>query len=307
MVPDEEALSLSAARERAPPVFANDSASLINVGDGIVCLEIHRKMNTLDGGVFDALEAALTLVARDFRGLIIGNEAPRAFSAGADVSFFADAIRRGDRAGIDAFLARGQALFSAMKYAPFPVVGAGFGLALGGGCEVLLHCNAVVTHSEINIGLPEARIGLIPAWGGTTQMLVRTGSPEAAFALLRPGAIAKSAREAVSLGYLRANDPVVANRSRLLAKSRAVATAGGYLPPSAPPIPPGGASSRGTLLDALPPEERTPVAEALAWVLTGGDHVQPTEADLMVLEREAFVELAFRPETLPALEKILGR
>lgn len=306
MMPDDETVSLSAARERAPPLFANDSASLIDVGHGILCLEIHRKMNTLDAGVFDAFEAALTIVPRGFKGLIIGNEAPRAFSAGADVSFFVDRIRAGDRAGIDAFLERGQALFAGLKSAPFPVVGAGFGLALGGGCEILLHCHALVAHSEINIGLPEARIGLLPAWGGTTQMLIRCGSPAAAFALLRPGVIAKSAGEARDLGFLRDGDVIVTERARLLTDAAALAARG--VPASTPAVvAAGGAAVRAALLDTLSPEERTPVAEALAWVLTGGEVDQPTEADLMQLEREAFVDLAFRPETLPALEKVLGR
>lgn len=299
-------ITLETFRNR-PPVFANADASLIDIGGGVCCLEIHRKMNTLTPAVFDVFEAALERVPQGFRGLVIGNEAPRAFSAGADVAFFADAIRSGDRAGIDAFLVRGQRLFSGMKYAPFPVVGAGFGLALGGGCEILLHCDAVVATADINMGLPEARIGLIPAWGGTAQMLARTGSPAAAFALLRAGTIAKSAEDARNAGYLRSNDPIVADRAELLAKAYAAARAEGYLPPSRVTLTTRGEDQRRALIDALPPEERTPVSDALATVLTGNGRATATEDEVMALERAAFVELAFRPETLPALEKVLGR
>lgn len=304
---------LSEIRDRTPPVFANGGASVLDIGSGICCLEFHRKMNALDVSIFDAVEAAIDIAGRDFRGLVIGNEAPRAFSAGADVSFFLDAIHRGDRAGLDAFIARGQVLFARLKYAPFPVVGAAFGVAVGGGCEILLHCDAIVAHADLNAGLPETTIGIVPGWGGCAQMLIRYGADSVTdvFAMILAGAISKSADIARDMKILRQGDPIVSDRARLLAdaKAKAEVLAGSdYRPPQGVRIATGGEAGKRALLDGLSAVARAnPVADALATILTGDGKTSATESEIMALERAALVELAFTPAAQTAMERLLGR
>lgn len=306
---------LSAIRERSAPLFVNDSASVLDIGSGICCLEFHRKMNALDVAMFDAIEAATTIAGASFRGLVIGNEAPRAFSAGADVAFFLDAIRRGDRAGLDAFIARGQVLISQLKYAPFPVVGAAFGAALGGGCEILLHCDAIVAHPDLNAGLPESRIGIVPGWGGCAQMLIRYGADSVggAFAMILAGSVSTSAEIARDMKVLRPGDPVVTDRARLITEAKAMAEAlavAGYTPPPQVQIATGGDAGRRALLAGLSREavdKAGPVADALAAILSGGGRMSATEAEIMALEKDALVELAFQPAARAAMERLIGR
>ena len=140
---------------------------------------------------------------------------------------------------LDAFGARGQAAFNALKYAPFPVIGAPSGRALGGGCEVLLHCDAVQAHTETYMGLVELGVGLLPAWGGCKELLQRAaargpGGPMAAaaqaFEVIAAASVSTSAQHAQELGYLRPTDRITPNRDRLLADaSRSRAGAGGRL------------------------------------------------------------------------------
>lgn len=313
--PPDRLVSLRAVRDRGAPVFSNDGASLLDLGSGICCLEFHRKMNALDVTVFDAIEAATAIAAADFRGMVIGNEAPRAFSAGADVAFFLDAVRRGDRAGVEAFITRGQALFSRLKYAAFPVVGAAFGMALGGGCEVLLHCDAIVAHADLNAGLPESKIGIVPGWGGCAQMLIRYGadSVAGAFAMILAGTVSTSAELARDMKVLRPDDPVVMNRAHLITEAKAMAVAladTGYTPPPRVAIATGGDAGRRALLAGLSGETADragPVADALATILSGGGLLSATEDEIMALEKAALVELAFQPAARGAMERLLGR
>ena len=130
-------------------------------------------MNTLNPSVLSALEAALARATRDFRALVIGSDAP-AFSAGADIRQFLEAVEAGPE-GFGERIDQGHRVFKAVKYAAIPVVGAAAGLALGGGCELLLHCHAIQAHAELAMGLPETRIGLVPGWGGCKEMLVAPG------------------------------------------------------------------------------------------------------------------------------------
>jgi len=154
-------------------VFENAGAALCDTGDGIACLEYKTKMNIYDESVFDAIGAALEEVPKGFRALVIGSDHPRAFSCGADLAFFLGRMKAGDYATLEHFLAYGQERFLDLKYAPFPVIAAAFGLALGGGCETLLHMHEVAAHAELNAGLPESTLGILPGRGGCTQLVVR--------------------------------------------------------------------------------------------------------------------------------------
>ena len=237
-------LTLAALRLAGPPVEAWEQASLWDLGDGVACFEIRSKMNTLNPSVLSALEAALARATQDFRALVIGSDAP-AFSAGADIRQFLAAVEAGPE-GFGERIDQGHRVFKAVKYAAIPVVGAAAGLALGGGCELLLHCHAIQAHAELAMGLPETRIGLVPGWGGCKEMLARLANGQArahgpvapalaAFDLIAAGRVTQSAFEARRLGFLGPDDGITMNRDRLLAdaKAKALALAPHHVPPDA--------------------------------------------------------------------------
>ena len=312
-------------------VFENAGAVLSDIGDGVLCFEHKTKMNIYDESVFAAIGAALAETPRAFRALVVGNDHPRAFSCGADLGFFLGRMKAGDYAGIDAFMISGQERFLALKYAPFPVVGAAHGLALGGGCETLLHLHEVVAHADLSAGLPESTLGILPGWGGCTQMILRwrqkdgaAGDPVAAlrapFSVILGGRFSGAALNAVDMGVLRPTDPIVMNRAEVLtrAKARAIERAEAGAATREPEIlflpgPSGKASLMATAhvqgshgrLSA----NDLAVAEALATVLTGGatDRLAPmTERQVMSLEREATIALAHRPATFARIEHMLA-
>ncbi|WP_454919193.1 3-hydroxyacyl-CoA dehydrogenase/enoyl-CoA hydratase family protein [Xanthobacter sediminis] len=324
-------VSLAAIKRTGAPVIETAGAALWDLGDGVAGLELRSKMNVFEPAVFDALERSVIEAPKNFRALVIGNEDPRAFSAGANLGVILKTLEAGDFAGLDAFIARGQAAFHALKYSAFPVVGAGFGLALGGGCEVLLHCDAIVAHAELNAGLPEVKVGLIPAWGGCTQLLarfsVKAGTPKgplapaaAAFQAIASGAVSGSAATARDLGILRDRDTITMNRDRLLgdAKARAIALAeAGYAPPEKLLLTLSGAAGKASLMNIVQGHRRTGamtaadevIADHLATVLTGAtaDPLAPrTEEDVMRLEREALVALAKTAITRARVEHMLA-
>ncbi len=323
-------LALDDVRRAGAPLFRNGSAALWDIGDGVTLVEFTAKMNTLDADVFACLREAIRITGDGYRALVIGNEAEN-FCVGASIGFglFAANLAAWDR--LDAAIRDGQDTFRALATAPFPVVGAPSGLALGGGLEVLMHCDHVQAHSETYAGLVEVGVGIIPAWGGATRLLLRQlaqtrrpGGPmpaiAEAFTTIALAKVAKSAAEARDLGYFRAEDTITMNRDRLLAdaKARARALADGYRPPP-PPDPvalPGrtGAVALGLQVDAFARlGQATPhdvvVAGELATVLTGGDcdWTEPVdEQHLLDLERAAFGRLVRTEATLARMEHMLA-
>ena len=323
-------LALDDVRRAGPPLFRNASAALWDIGDGVTLVEFTTKMNTLDAGTFACLRQAVARTAEGFRALVIGGEAEN-FSVGANLGFglFAANLAAWDR--LDAAIREGQETLAALSDAPFPVVGAPSGLALGGGLEVLMHCDHVQAHGETYAGLVEVGVGIIPAWGGATRLLLRhlarpgrPGGPMPAiieaFRTIALAQVAKSAAEARDYLYLRREDGITMNRDRLLAdaKACALARADGYRPP-APPAPvslPGrtGAAALKLQVDGFAklgqatPHDVT-VAGELAGVLTGGDcdWTAPVDAQhLLDLERAAFGRLVRTEATLARMEHMLA-
>ncbi|MGD1876395.1 MAG: 3-hydroxyacyl-CoA dehydrogenase NAD-binding domain-containing protein [Kiloniellaceae bacterium] len=322
-------LLLSDIKLQGPPLATNGSASLWDIGDGVACLEVHTKMNTMDPEVFKIIAKAVEIVPRDHKALVIYNEGSH-FSAGANLGLAMFAANVGAWPMIEEMVAEGQKVYTALKRAPFPVVAAPSGLALGGGCEILLASDAVQAHAESYIGLVEAGVGVVPAWGGCKELLTRYAhdprrpkgpmpAVAAAFETIGMAKVAKSAFEAKELGFLRATDQVTFNRERLLAdaKKRALELVEGYTAPEPADLflpGPSGKTSLGFALRDLfakgqATEHDMVVATVLAEVLTGGpeaDFTEPTGEDkVMKMERTAFMHLVKTPGTLARVEHML--
>jgi 3-hydroxyacyl-CoA dehydrogenase len=307
----------------------NQAASLWDVGEGVACLEFHTKANALVPASMALLHDALGLVERDFTALVLHSEAPH-FSAGVNLEFVAAAAKEGDWASLDRMLVEFQDTCKAMRDAPFPVVAAPSGLALGGGYEVVLHCDVVEAHANVTLGLVESLVGLIPSGGGCKEMLHRWtdgADQEAAiaaattvFATIGMGKTASSPEEARPLRFLLDRDRSTMNRDRLLAtaRARALALAEDYAPPPVPSFiatgAPGG-EALAAVLDRLEakgittPHDHT-VGAQLARVLCGGERAAGealSEDDVFALEREAFLHLAGTPQTLARIDYMLER
>lgn len=322
---------LGAAKGRSAPIFGNDAASIRDLGDGIACFEIHTKMNSLRPEVLDVLEFAVDRGGRAFDALVIGNDDPRAFSVGGNFPVMLGMLERGDFAAFEAFTRRGQALVLRMKYAPFPVVAAAHGFTLGGGCELMLHADAIVAHADLKAGLPEVKVGLIPAWGGCTQVLLRAQTephgargPAAAlasgFRTIFGGTMTGSAREAQAAGFLRASDRIVADRDRLLGEAKRRAQdllADGYAAPPRARIEAAGRSGMLGVVNTIRGEHAAgrlsaadlAMAEELAFLLSGGGEAVPRprgEDEMMALECETLMRLVGRPGALDRMRHMLA-
>ncbi|AOH87240.1 3-hydroxyacyl-CoA dehydrogenase (plasmid) [Sphingomonas panacis] len=325
----DDVLLLSDLALAGEPVAVWETAQLWDLGEGVACFEIRTKLNTFSTDLLDAIEQAVERCRADFKALVIGSDAPY-FSAGADLRVFLDTFEKGGRGAIGAFIDQGHRTFKAIKYAPFPIVAAASGIALGGGCELLLHCDAIQAHAELSMGLVETKVGLIPGWGGCKEMLVRQSSaahaphgPVAAalsvFNIIAPARTTTSAFDARTLGFLRPADGITMNRDRLLgdAKAKALELAEGYVPPEPIQIAlagPSGASALNNILDGEALAGRITahdkvIGMALANVLTGGlaaDPVKPQSEDaILALEREAFVDLLATPASLDRIRHML--
>ena len=180
VVPPEGTLMLADIKLAAKPVIKNGSASLWDLGDGIACLELTSKMNSVDPDILDHDRAGRSsIVRKDFKGLVIGNDADN-FSVGANLGFILMAANIAAWTQIADVIRKGQQTMMLLKHSPFPVVSSLAGMALGGGCEIVLHSNAVQAHIESYPGLVEVGVGLIPAWGGCKEMLLRHIGPQKA-------------------------------------------------------------------------------------------------------------------------------
>ncbi len=311
----EGVVLLSDIKRRERPLARNRSASLWDVGDGVACLEFHSKMNSLNPLTLMMIDKAIRLIPGRYKGLVIHNEGGN-FSVGANIGLLLIAARFHAWFAVSAMVRHGQKVFTRLKYAPFPVVAAPSGLALGGGCEVLLHSSAVQAHAETYVGLVETGVGLVPAWGGCKEMLLRRIAARKppfgpmppvikSFETIAMASVAKSAAEARELMFLRDIDGITMNRDRLLAdaKARVLALAPSYAPPAEMRLSLPGRTAKAALSLALDGFRKlgkaTPhdmvVGGQLADVLSGGDTdmtASLAEDDVMALERRAFLTLA---------------
>ncbi len=328
----EGVLLLSDIMRAAKPVTKNGSAALWDIGDGVLCLEFTSKSNALDNDIMGMFRKAAEMIgdgkSNPFKALVVHNEGSN-FSVGANLGLALFAVNVGLWPQIEQLIAEGQQTMKAIKYAPFPTVSAPSGMALGGGCEVLLHSSAVVAHAETYAGLVEVGVGLLPGWGGCKELVTRytvnkkrPGGPmppiAQAFEAISTAKVAKSAFEAKEMGILKPTDSITFNKDRVLAdaKKKALELSKDYQPPQPVELRlPGptaqtalGMAVEGFALQGKATPHDLVVSKEVAYVLSGGDTDITriiTEDDFYTLEREAFIRLMKNPATIDRIEHML--
>jgi 3-hydroxyacyl-CoA dehydrogenase len=311
---------LRAARAGNRVVRKNAGASLVDLGDGVLCVEFHSKMNSIGGDTIDMLHRGVKEASDNFAALVVGNDALH-FSAGANLMLLLLEAQEGNWDEVDLMVRAFQGATMGLRKADVPVVVAPAGLAIGGGCEMVLHADRVQAAAESYIGLVEVGVGLIPAGGGTKEMLARSMDELApgadslpfvqrVFETIGFGTVSTSGADAKRLGYLRATDGITMNRERLLddAKMLALSLVGGYVPPQPRMIPVGGANVLAALKLGVHlawragriSDHEALIGRKLAWILAGGNTVAAatvSEQFVLDLEREAFLSLCGERKT----------
>ncbi len=324
-------LILTEAARRSQVVKTNAGASLVDLGDGVLAVQFHSKMNAIGGDTLAMLHAGVSEAAANHRALVVGNEAPN-FSAGANLMLVLLEAQEGNWDELDLMVRAFQRATMALRLSPVPVVVAPAGLALGGGCEIALHADRVHAAGDTFMGLVEVGVGLIPAGGGTKEMLARamarlpspTADPlppvQQAFETVALARVSASGPDAARLGYLSPLDTFSMNRERLIADAKAQAlarVAEGYRAPLLrTAIPVGGESLAAALKLGVhlawragrASDHDVVVGRALAQIFAGGNlpHATTvTEQHLLDLEREAFLRLLGEPKTLARIQHTL--
>ena len=309
--------TLAAIKLNSEPLLKNGSAALWDGGSGVAIFEFRGRANALDEPTMDLILASVKHIAASdsLKALVIYNEGAQ-FSPGANLGLAIFAINLALWAPVESMVKKGQEAYMALKYAPFPVVAAPFGYAFGGGCEILLHADAVQAHAETYSGLVEVGVGLVPGWGGCKEMVLRhyelarwpqrwdqitdpsyanTGPKGPIAALLKPfemittAKVSKSAYEAQDMQILNAQSGITMNRDRLLAdaKARALALVEGYQPPdpeqASAQLP--GKTAQAAFANAVHEYQQRGLASAydaelslkVGHILSGGDEADVTE------------------------------
>ncbi len=324
---------LPALKERKKVIKSNESASLVDIGDGVVCLEFHTKMNAVDDGLVEMIFAGCDIVENDFAGMVVGNHAAN-FSAGANIFKILGACQSGQWDVLTKLSSEFQNANMRMKYLSKPVVTAPAGLTLGGGCEMAMHGARCQACGETYMGLVEVGVGVIPGGGGCKEIALRltegipTGAIEAglniqqfytkAFENIAMAKVSTSAVEAMDLGYIRKTENISMNRDQQLwdAKQLVLGLSGVYKAPRPALIPVMGENFRGIIEAALynmrggnyVSDYDVHVARKVAYILSGGDCAEGTyvtEQELLDLEREAFLSLCGEQKTQDRITHML--
>jgi 3-hydroxyacyl-CoA dehydrogenase len=299
-------------------VFENAGASLVDLGDGVLCVEFHSKLNTLGEDNVAMVYAGLEETYRNFDAMIIANEG-EVFSAGANLMLVLLAAQEGEWDDLNFAVQRFQQMNMALKYAAKPVVAAPFSRTLGGGCELVMHCARVQASAETYIGLVEVAVGVIPAGGGCKELLVRLHDPLRIFELIGYAKVATSAEEAQKLGLLHRSDPISMNPERLIFDAKALALS--LVPNYSPGTPRNDIKVAGESAYAMMKlgawtarqghfisDYDMIVGEKLAHILSGGrlsGEQVVSEQYLLDLEREAFLSLCGHPKTQERMQYML--
>jgi 3-hydroxyacyl-CoA dehydrogenase len=326
-------LVLKTIKDRTGVIKKNSGASLIDIGDGVACLEFHSKMNAIGGDTLQMLKTALAEVDKNFVGLVVGNQGPN-FCVGANIMLMLMEAQEENWDELDMMARVFQNATMSLRYSPKPVVVAPFQMVFGGGCEMVLHADRVRAAAETYIGLVEVGVGIIPAGGGTKEMLVRTmdlipqGADDAdpfpfvkrAFETIALAKVATSAEEARAMGFLSGDDSISMNADRLIADAKkevlALAASGYVAPQQRTDVLALGNTALATLKLGIHQMKRAgyisdhdaEIGTQLARILTGGDLNHPTrvsEQYLLDLEREAFLKLVSMRKTQERIAHML--
>ena len=326
---NEETLTVADLKRRGKPLERNASASIWDMGDQVLLVEYHTKMNAMDPMNMEMLLNAVDMAENEgWKGVVIGNDAAN-FCAGANLGLALFAANLAAWKDLDDFIGLGQDTYQTLKFSEVPIVAASAGLCLGGGAEVLMHCDAIQAHSESYVGLVEVGVGIIPAWGGCKEYLGRIkefglvsngpmGAVMKAFEVIGTAQVAKSADQAQTMGFLGPNDRITMNRDRLLsdAKKTLIELSKDYSPPEprtySLPGPSGKAALELAVNDLALSGKVTPhdivVTNALAEILTGGDTDITDileEDDILAMEKIAITTLAKNTDTLDRMQHML--
>ncbi|NVJ87502.1 MAG: 3-hydroxyacyl-CoA dehydrogenase/enoyl-CoA hydratase family protein [Algoriphagus sp.] len=311
-------------------IWGNAGASIYDMGDDVIGLEFHTKMNSMGAEVIEGINTAISMAEKSYKGLVIGNEGGN-FSAGANLAMLFMFAGDQEFDEINLMIAQFQKTMMRARYSSVPVVVAPHNMALGGGCELSLHADHIQAHAELYMGLVEVGVGLIPAGGGTKEMTRRFSNRilpgdvelnhlQEYFMNIAMAKVSTSAEEARALGYLRPQDGITLNRKRQLAEAKAKVIAlsdAGYTQPleqtnirvlGKTSLALFEAGITGMIYGNYISEHDAKIARKLAWVMSGGDLSAPTEVSeqyLLDLEREAFLSLTGEKKTLERIHSIL--
>lgn len=337
MVVSDNIVSLAGLKAADNVVKTCGSATLVDIGDNVFCLEFHTKMNAINGEIVDFMAEGLDYVDANGAGLVIGNQAggmPGAFSAGGDLAFMAGLAKEGKYTEIDAFLKKAQNGMQKTRYASFPVVAAPYGMTLGGGCEVCLGCaDKIVAHADLYMGLVEIGVGLLPGGGGCLNLWKKMTAdiPEPVtdvdlakyfiptFMAIGMAKVSMSAAEARANGFLGPQDRIIFNRDYLVGEAKKEVLKmvdEGCAPPVKRKIKAFGAAAQGMINAELfnmqsaqyVSEYDVFLAKRIAYVISGGDIRTNSLIDeevILNLEREAFVDFWKEEKTVARVEHML--
>jgi 3-hydroxyacyl-CoA dehydrogenase len=335
-VVSENIISLAAVKAKGKVVKTSESASLIDLDDGVFCLEFHTKMNSLNQQIVEAVHEAREFIDREGVGLVIGNQAggmPGAFSAGANLADMSAAAKDNGYDDIERMVKNLQYGLQELRYAAFPVVAAPYGLTLGGGCEVCLAADKIVAHAELYMGQVEIGVGLIPAGGACLNLMKKflSSVPEVVtdfdlakfflpvFMAVAMAKVSISAADARANGFLGPRDRIVFNRDYLIGEAQKDVLKmvdEGYAPPPKRKIKVLGQAAQGMVNTEIAnmlngkfiSEYDAFLAKKIAYVISGGDvrdNAQVEEDVILTLEREAFMELLKEEKTLARIDHML--
>lgn len=331
LIPGRESFIILENYRSTTPVWQNKGCTLHHIGDGVLNLEFHTKMNTLGSEVLEGINKSIEIAEKEYSGLVLGNNAPN-FSAGANLAMIFMLAVDQEYDELDFAIRYFQNTVMRLRYSSIPVVIAPHGLTLGGGCEMTLHADAAIAHAETYIGLVEFGVGVIPGGGGTKEFVVRAsdsyyeGDPQLPtlqerFTTIATAKVATSANEAFALGLLHHDkDFQVMNIDRQITEAKnkvlELAEAGYQQPIQRDDILVLGKTALGALyagteafeISNYASEHDKKIARKLAFVMAGGDLSQPTrvsEQYLLDLEREAFLSLLGEKKTLERIQSIL--
>jgi len=329
LIPGQDSFIILDNIRKTNEIWSNKETSIQDLGDGIINLEFRSKMNSLGGGVLQGINKAIDLAEKDYRGLVIGNQADN-FSVGANLAMIMMMAAEQDWWELNMAIKTFQDTMMKVRYSAIPVIVAPHGMALGGGCEITMHADKVVAAAETYIGLVEVGVGLIPGGGGSKEFALRaakhmladdvkTNHLREAFMNIAMAKVATSAYEAKKMGIIRDQDIIVVNRDRQIAEAKKhaiILAEAGYTQPIRQKVKVLGREAQGMFYvgtDQLvaghyASDHDRLIANKLGYVMTGGNLSESTEVSeqyLLDLEREVFLSLCGERKTLERIQYML--